>query len=143
MREPLMNYKGEDLYLVMANYVDNGRLYLGLENEERENYCDITINLSDIPEIGDMVVFLNGDISNELKKELRNIGLISNPIQRMPYNYGLYDIVIVNKEALKDYDKDEYNKFEEYYKKKHRFKRNKYAPRPNKKKDKKDKDIER
>jgi len=115
MREPLINYKGEDLYLVMANYVDNGRLYMGLENEERENYCDITINLSDIPEIGDMVVFLNGDISSELKKELRNIGLISNPIQQMPYNYGLYDIVIVNREALKDYDKEEYKKFEEYY----------------------------
>ena len=115
MREPLINYKGEDLYLVMANYVDNGRLYMGLENEERENYCDITINLSDIPEIGDMVVFLNGDISSELKKELRNIGLISKPIQQMPYNYGLYDIVIVNREALKDYDKEEYKKFEEYY----------------------------
>ena len=115
MREPLMNYKGEDLYLVMANYVDNGRLYMGLENEERENYCDITINLSDIPEIGDMVVFLNGDISSELKKELRNIGLISKPIQQMPYNYGLYDIVIVNREALKDYNKEEYKKFEEYY----------------------------
>ena len=115
MREPLMNYRGEDLYLVMANYVDNGRLYLGLENEERENYCDITINLSDIPEIGDMVVFLNGDISSELKKELRNIGLISKPIQQMPYNYGLYDIVIVNRDALKDYDKEEYKKFEEYY----------------------------
>lgn len=115
MREPLMNYKGEDLYLVLANYVDNGRLYMGLENEERENYCDITINLSDVPEIGDMVVFLNGDISSELKKELRNIGLISKPIQQMPYNYGLYDIVIVNREALKDYDKEEYKKFEEYY----------------------------
>jgi len=118
MKEPLMNYKGEDLYLIIANYIDNGRLYMGLENEEGENYCDITINLSDVPEIGDMAVFVNGDISSELKKELRNIGLISKPIQQMPYNYGLYDIVIVNREALKDYDKEEYQKFEEYYKSK-------------------------
>lgn len=121
MKEPLMNYKGEDLYLVIANYIDNGRLYMGLENADGENFCDITINLSDVPEIGDMVVFLNGDISSELKKELRNIGLISKPIQQMPYNYGLYDIVIVNREALKDYDKDEYKKFEEYYNSKNRI----------------------
>lgn len=125
MKEPFIKYRGEDLYLSISNYQNNGRLYMGLETADEDYYADITINLSDIPEIGDMAVFLNGDISTELKKALRDADLISNPIQQMPYNYGMYDIVFVNRNKLKEYDEKSYKQFEEYYNKKHNFKNNK------------------
>ena len=134
MSDPLIKYNGIDLYLVVAGYLNNGRLYLGLEDQDGENEVDITINLDDIPEIGDMVVFLNGDISDDLKIKLRDAGLISNPIQQMPYNYGIYDVVFVNRNKLKEFDEKGYEKYEEYRKKKNIS---------SVKKDKKSKDMER
>ena len=52
----------------VAQYADNDRLYLGLYNKYGW-YNDITINLSDAPELTNRQVFL----SNNLTKNLKNI----------------------------------------------------------------------
>ena len=47
MKKLIGNYKGDNLYLTIASYQNNNRIYIGVETEE-ELYADVTINLSDM-----------------------------------------------------------------------------------------------
>lgn len=134
MNAPLIKYKDVELYLVIANYINNGRLYIGLEDQDGENEVEITTNLLDVSGLGDMEILLNRNMSDDLKCMLQEVDLISSPIKQLNHIYGTYDVVVVNRNKLKEYDEIEYKKFEEYYKKKNES---------SVKKDKKNKDMER
>lgn len=114
-REPLLNYQSEDLYLTIANYSNNGRLYMRLETLDGEMFDDITVNLTDVPDLAKDEVFLNKTIDDNLKQQLIKSGLISDMNIKMLYNLGMYSLVSVNLEKLKEYDEKAFNAFEKYY----------------------------
>lgn len=108
-KKSIGNYNGEDLYLVIAKYQNNGRTYLGLETQDGEPFADITINLSDLEIVNNNFVFLSGDLSNELKEFLIDNEIIDYPIDKMQYNMGRYDLTMIDINKLKEYDIDGYN----------------------------------
>lgn len=114
MKKTYIKYDNKDLYLLVSNYTCNGRLYVGLEDENKNRYADITINLPEIPLVGPTIVFLNADLSDTLKNELKQKGLIESSTERIRYNYGTYDIADVNLEHLKEYDEKGYNEYKMY-----------------------------
>lgn len=115
MKKPLLKYKNENLYLVIANYTSNGRLYLGLKDRDGDLYSDITLNLNDIPEYDKNIIFLCNDLPNDLVNQLRDKLLIGNTIDTIYYNYGKYDAVMVSEAKLKEYDLKAYNTYKKNY----------------------------
>ena len=102
-----------NLYLIVGCYSNNKRLYLGIETEE-ELVNDITINLTDIDLYFKDAVFLNSDLSNELKDILKKNGILGEYYCTQQYNMGQYDCYMINLEKLKEYDPEGYNDFEKF-----------------------------
>ena len=48
MKKSIGKYDNQDMFLTIANYRNNGRIYIALENEDSDLYADVTINLSDM-----------------------------------------------------------------------------------------------
>ena len=111
MKKSIGNYNGKELYLTIAKYSNNNRIYVAVETEE-DLYADITINLSDMVLPGEEYAFANGDTSKELRKFLEDKGIISEPIETYQYNMGRYDMIKLNFELLKEYDSEEFNQYE-------------------------------
>ena len=124
--KPIFNYNNENLFLISGKYF-NERLYLGLVNEEGELWADITINLPVISCAKDEI-FINGDISKELKEKIFSSNVFKKTDRKIRYNLGTYDLAKVNLDLIQEYKfnmyfikfKKEYNECDDniqYYKK--------------------------
>lgn len=113
--KPIIKYDDTDLYLTVANYQNNSRMYLGLEDVNHDPYADITVNLPYTNEISKNIVYLNTDMSNELKETLRKSNLFGDTLMYQPYNYGNFEVVEVNIDKVKELCPEEYQQFETYY----------------------------
>ena len=82
-------FKGYDLYLDVATYLNNG---------------DVTINLTDTF-INDDECFINSYTkSGGLEDKLIKLGVIKKIIRPIKYNMGTYDWVQLDLDKLKEYD---------------------------------------
>ena len=111
MKKSIGNYNGDSLYLTIASYQNNGRIYLAVETED-ELYADITINLSDMMLPDDNYIFVNGDMTRELRDFLEEKGIIGETIETYQYNMGKYDMVQVDFDVLKEYDSYGFKEYE-------------------------------
>ena len=110
MKKEIGNYNGQNLYLTIASYRNNNRIYLAVETEE-DLYADITINLSDMLIPDDNYIFVNGDMTKELRSFLEKNKIIGETIETYQYNMGRYDMVEVDFDLLKKYDPEGFNEF--------------------------------
>lgn len=99
----IFNKIEEELYLIVARYENNNRLYIGIGSKDEIIKGDITIN---IPEVSTdkNEVFISDDLSEDiidLLKEKKIIEELGYPIQ---YNMGRYRRAFINIEILKEYD---------------------------------------
>jgi hypothetical protein len=111
LKESIGNFKGDNLYLTVASYQNNKRIYVGVDTEE-ESYADLTINLTDLMIPDEDYIFVNGDMTRDLRNFLEEKGIISEPIETYQYNMGKYDMVQVDFDLLKQYDSDGFKDFE-------------------------------
>ena len=109
MKKELFKYNDKDLYLTVAKYSNNGRMYLGLDCDEGL-YDDITINLTDMMLPSEDYAFINSDIGEDLKQLLVDKKIMSEPIDTMQYNMGRYDLVRLYHDVIKEYDPEGYEK---------------------------------
>ena len=93
----------------IARYQNNNRLYLGLSMED-DYFSDITINLPDLLLPADDFVFVSGDLTKEVKDQLKDYGILSEYLYTADYNMGHYDCYSINLEKLKHYDPDGFEK---------------------------------
>ena len=99
--KPIVNYHGDKLFLECGKY-QNGRLALLLKKENDELFGDLTINLPDL-EIEENTIFINSNISSELKDKLFETGVFINMFSTQQYNMGRYDVAYINMNLLKEY----------------------------------------
>jgi hypothetical protein len=111
MREFIGNFKGNNLYLKIASYQNNNRIYIGVETEE-ELYADVTINLSDMMLLDDDYIFVNSDMTRDLRNFLEEKQIIGETFTTIQYNMGRYDIAKVDFDILKEYDPKGFNEYE-------------------------------
>lgn len=114
MKPIIKNYYDRDLYLTKNTYLNNGRLYLGLECIEGEElggrvaytgmelYGDITINLPDQMIESDNIIFADNDLSQDVTSMLEEIGLLTY-LDTIQYNYGRYKKYLVDTKVMKEY----------------------------------------
>lgn len=116
MKKLIGNYKGDNLYLTIASYQNNNRIYICVETEE-ELYADVTINLTDMMLPNNEYIFVNGDMTSDLRNFLEEKQIIGETFTTFQYNMGRYDIAKVDFNILKQYDSKgfkEYTKYNEY-----------------------------
>ena len=113
MKKLIGNYKGDNLYLTIASYQNNNRIYIGVETEE-ELYADVTINLSDMMLLDDDYIFVNGDMTRDLRNFLEEKEIIGETFTTIQYNMSRYDMAKVDFDILKEYDPKGFNEFEKY-----------------------------
>lgn len=111
MKKTIGNFKGDDLYLTIASYLNNNRIYVGVDTVE-ESYSDLTINLPDMMLPDEDYIFVNGDMTSDLRNFLEKKDIIGETIYTYPYNMGKYDMVKVNFDKLKEYDPDGFKSYE-------------------------------
>lgn len=111
MKKLIGNYKGDNLYLTIASYQNNNRIYIGVETEE-ELYADVTINLSDMYLLDDDYIFVNGDITKDLRNFLEEKQIIGETFTTVQYNMGRYDMAKVDFDILKEYDPKGFKEYE-------------------------------
>lgn len=107
-----LKFKNHNLYLMVSSYL-NGRLAILCETKN-EPYCDITVNLADVPLMDDSYGFID-ELAKDcgLEKALIDNKIISHVLHPVQYNYGRYDLVQFNLEKLKEYDPLGFSAFEE------------------------------
>lgn len=116
MKKLIGNYEGDNLYLTIASYQNNNRIYICVETEE-ELYADVTINLTDMMLPNNEYIFVNGDMTSDLRNFLEEKQIIGETFTTFQYNMGRYDIAKVDFNILKQYDSKgfkEYTKYNEY-----------------------------
>ena len=98
-----IKYGRYKLGLVLANYVNNGNLYIGLITGSGESFADLTINIPNyFFELKDEII-INGDVSNDLIKALEDLGILINTYKLAYSGFGRYKVMIFNYEIAKDY----------------------------------------
>ena len=113
MKKLIGNYKGDNLYLTIASYQNNNRIYIGVETEE-ELYADVTINLSDMYLLDDDYIFVNGDMTKDLRNFLEEKNIIGETFTTIQYNMVRYDMAKVDFNILKEYDLKGFKEYEKY-----------------------------
>ena len=113
MKKLIGNYKGDNLYLTIASYQNNNRIYIGVETEE-ELYADVTINLSDMYLLDDDYIFVNGDMTKDLRNFLEEKNIIGETFTTIQYNMGRYDMAKVDFNVLKEYDPKGFKEYEKH-----------------------------
>ena len=68
-----------------------------------ELYADITINLSDMMLPNDDYIFVNGDMTRDLRNFLEEKNIIGETFTTVQYNMGRYDMAKVDFDVLKEY----------------------------------------
>ena len=115
MKKLIGNFKGDNLYLTIASYQNNNRIYIGVETEE-ELYADVTINLSDAYLLDDDYIFVNSDMTEDLRYFLEEKNIIGETFSTIQYNMGKYDMVKIDFDILKEYDFEGFKEYEKYNK---------------------------
>ena len=115
MKKLIGNFKGDNLYLTIASYQNNNRIYIGVETEE-ELYADVTINLSDAYLLDDDYIFVNSDMTEDLRDFLEEKNIIGETFSTIQYNMGKYDMVKIDFDILKEYDSEGFKEYEKYNK---------------------------
>ena len=113
MKKLIGNYKGDNLYLTIASYQNNNRIYIGVETED-ELYADVTINLSDMYLLNNDYIFVNDDMSKDLRNFLEEKNIIGETFTTIQYNMGRYDMAKVDFNILKEYDSKGFNEYKKY-----------------------------
>ena len=113
MKKLIGNYKGDNLYLTIASYQNNNRIYIGVETEE-ELYADVTINLSDMYLLNNDYIFVDGDMTKDLRNFLEEKQIIGETFTTIQYNMGRYDMAKVDFDIIKQYDPKGFSEFEKY-----------------------------
>lgn len=103
MRKVFDSYQDNDYYITVASYLNNNRLYLGIEDKLENIITDISINLPEL-ELNNNQIFLNADLDEEIKDKLIKNGIITNLNGYKDYNMESYMKVDINIEKLKEYD---------------------------------------
>lgn len=117
-KKPLMkDENNNDLYITIGRYASEGNIYLGLVTDD-DSYCDITINLPDVSKPTKEYVFLSADLPKKVFNELLENDVISDVLWEEHYNMGIYKLVQIFPENLKEYlfqeQYDEYFSTEDY-----------------------------
>lgn len=100
-----LNFKGDELYIEVGQYMDNDRIAVCACTEE-EYYGDITKNLPNTVLENENSGFISDYIkSSGLEDKLIKEGIIEKVIGTVQYNMGRYDEVVFNLEKLKEYDR--------------------------------------
>lgn len=115
MKKLIGNFKGDNLYLTIASYQNNNRIYIDIETEE-ELYADVTINLSDAHLLDDDYIFVNSDMTEDLRDFLEEKNIIGETFSTFQYNMGKYDMVKIDFDILKEYDSEGFKEYEKYNK---------------------------
>lgn len=103
--KPIVKHNGKELFLYVDKYSVNGRMYIGLVTKEGELWNDLTINLPDVP-LEKNTIFVNADLSNELREKLIDTGVFFNLFPPIKYNMGSYETYYVSQELMKEYTND-------------------------------------
>ena len=111
-RKSIGKFQGDELYLEVSSYT-NKRIFIGLNTKE-EPYADITINLADMMLPSKHCVFMNGDISNDLRDFLQEKGIITDSLGMYQYNMGRYEMAVVDFGKLKELDPQGFKEYEKY-----------------------------
>jgi len=105
MKKVFEKINGVNHYLEVYSYC-NDTLYIGIVNRRGDLFEDITINLPGIFGLDKNQIFLSTNIPEKIKKSLLDKKIIGETIYIQPYNYGNYELVNVNLDVLKEYDKE-------------------------------------
>ncbi len=108
-----LRFKGEKLFLEVAQYQSNMNLAITAYTEE-EPYGDITINLPGMCVYEDEGFINSYTKSGGLEKALIDKGIIKEVQSTCKYNYGEYDLVTFDLEKLKEYDPDGVEKYQQF-----------------------------
>lgn len=108
-----LRFKGEKLFLEVAQYQSNMNLAITAYTEE-EPYGDITINLPGMCVYEDEGFINSYTKSGGLEKALIDKGIIKEVQSTCKYNYGEYDLVTFDLEKLKEYDTDGVEKYQQF-----------------------------
>lgn len=101
-----------ELYLFVSSYEYNNRLAIVAVTTDEDLYCDITINLPERQVNSIDNVFLTPELKYDgLQDKLTELGIIENIICTTRYNFGVYDLVKLNFDKLKEYDARGLNRF--------------------------------
>ena len=103
--KPIVKHNGKELFLDVDKYSVNGRMYIGLVTKEGELWNDLTINLPDVP-LEENTIFVNADLSNELREKLIDTGVFFDLFSPKKYNMGSYETYYVSQELMKEYTND-------------------------------------
>lgn len=116
MKDKQIEYKNNKYNIKILSYKNNDRLCLKLM---KDNECelDITINLNFLPSNSKEYIYIN-DICKEtgLEEILLKQRLIEK-VMTINCNYQILDLVKIDLDLLKEYDKAGYQLFEENYSK--------------------------
>lgn len=108
-----LRFKGEKLFLEVAQYQSNMNLAITAYTEE-EPYGDITMNLPGMCVYEDEGFINSYTKSGGLEKALIDKGIIKEVQSTCKYNYGEYDLVTFDLEKLKEYDPDGVEKYQQF-----------------------------
>ncbi len=112
MKKSIGKFDNQELFLVVASYQNNNRIYLAVETKEEGLYADITINLSDMLLPGKNYIFVSSDMSKELRKFLEDKGIIGETLETYQYNMGRYDMAKIDLDLIKEYDPEGFKQIE-------------------------------
>lgn len=110
MKKSIGKYDDQELYLVVASYQNNNRIYLGVDTEDG-SYADITINLPDMLLPSEDYIFVNSDMTKELRNFLNKKGIIGETYTTIQYNMGRYDMAKIDLDLIKEYDSEGFEKY--------------------------------
>ena len=115
MRQKTIKFDGDKIYIKVGKYI-NDRIGILANSVSGEPYGNITINLPDKTILNYNEVFIDSDCkSSGLEEKLIEIGIIKDIIEEVRYNYGKYDLVIIDFEKIKEYDPVGFKKYVDKY----------------------------
>lgn len=119
-KKKTLKLKGEELFLQISQYRNNGNLAV-LAYTEEEPYGNITINLSGYW-LDENEGFIDPIIKHlGLEDELIKKGIIKEIKSTVKYNMGEYDWAVFDMEKLKEYDSVGMEKYKKLIEKEEEF----------------------
>ena len=112
MKKCIGTFNNEELYLVVASYRNNNRIYLAVENKDEDLYADITINLPDMALPSNDYIFVNADMTKGLRNFLEEKGIIGDTLETYQYNMGRYDMARIDRKLLREYNPEGFKEIE-------------------------------
>ena len=102
-----IQYKGEHLHLNLGSYTYGDNLYVGVETENGESYCDLTINIPTYMFEDDNEIIINGDVEEDFIEILESLGILFDTYKYAFSGFGKYRVMIFNESMAKEYVKED------------------------------------